>query len=100
MQLNAKNIKKQIVFSFQKISKIIMQINANLSKFEQSKHIAANDANRSYSKTIHPNLKKMHKNLDLVELSNQILIYPKRQERLTQTTNNNTKHTMFPRTDQ
>ena len=38
-----------------------MQLNANLSKFEQYKHIAMNDANRSYNKTLYPNKKKMHK---------------------------------------
>ena len=38
-----------------------MQINANLSKFEQSKHIAANYANWPYNKTLHPNWKKWHK---------------------------------------
>ena len=53
--------KKAFVFSFQKNSKIIPQIDANLSKFEQSKHIAVNDANRPYSNTLHPNRKKWHK---------------------------------------
>ena len=38
-----------------------MQINANLSNFEQSKHIAANDANNPYNKTLNPNRKKMNK---------------------------------------
>ena len=46
---------------FSKISKIIMQVNENLSEFEQSKHIAVNDANRPYSNTPHPNMKKWHK---------------------------------------
>ena len=38
-----------------------MQLNANLSKFEQSKHIEANDANISYNKALQPDMKKWHK---------------------------------------
>ena len=39
-----------------------MQVNANLSKFEQYKHISVNDARRSYNDTLHPGSKKWHKN--------------------------------------
>ena len=57
-----------------------MQINANLSKFEQYKHIVPNDVNRPKNQTLHPNKKKMHKNLDFAQLSNRRLIDPKRKE--------------------
>ena len=57
MQPNAKTAKKACLF-FSKTLKIIMQVNANLSKFEQSKHITVKDANIPYSNTLHPNRKK------------------------------------------
>ena len=38
-----------------------MQLNANLSKFEQSKNIAVNDARISYNNTLQPNMNKWHK---------------------------------------
>ena len=60
MQTNAKSIKYFCLF-FSKNSKIIMQVNANLSKFEQSKHIPLNDASRSYNDTLHLGRKKWHK---------------------------------------
>ena len=39
----------------------MMQINANLIKFEQSKHIEANDAIRSYNNALQTEGKKWHK---------------------------------------
>ena len=38
-----------------------MQLNANLRKFEQSKHIEANDARRSYNNALQHDGKKWHK---------------------------------------
>ena len=38
-----------------------MQVNANLTKFEQYKHISVNDARRSYNDTLRVGRNKWHK---------------------------------------
>ena len=54
-----------------------MQLNANLSKFERSEHIAVNDVKIDPKETQFNQKEEMEQNLNLEELSNQILIYPK-----------------------